>query len=140
MRAALVTLASCAVLSSACGGGRFPEPALAPQPESAFVDVPYPPPAAHVESLPARPEREALWVDGQWTWDGARWTWAPGAWVIAQPGARFAPWALRMQPNGRLQFAAASWRDASGREVPPARVLATAIGEGASRTVPVRCP
>ncbi|HZU84236.1 MAG TPA: YXWGXW repeat-containing protein [Polyangiaceae bacterium] len=129
----------CAIASTACGAA-IPEPPRAPQPPNAFVEVPYPPPPARVEQLPGRPDPRAVWTDGQWTWDGTRWAWTPGGWVIAPAAGQFARWALRLTPDGRLQFAPASWRDAAGRELPPARVVASAIGEATNRTLPARCP
>jgi hypothetical protein len=104
------------------------------------MDVPYPPPAAHVEAVPSKPSKTALWVDGQWSWDGERWAWSPGGWVEPPPDARLARWQLRLQPDGQLKFAAASWRDASGRELRPPHVLVRASGEEASETIPLRCP
>ncbi len=126
------------LLVSACGGS-IPEPAIAPQPDAAFVEVPYPPPAARVETMPARPAGDTSWVDGQWSWEGEHWTWLAGAWVIPPAGGRFAPWALRLGPDGHLTFAAASWRDAEGRALPPPRVVAPAITEGYGSALPVRC-
>jgi len=128
------------VLGVLCAGcrGSLPQPAAAPQPDNAFVRVPYPPPPARVETAPKRPTAAALWVDGQWSWDG-QWTWMPGGWVIPPPGGRLARWALRLEASGRLEFAPASWRDASGRELPPARVVAAALGEASNQTLPVRC-
>jgi hypothetical protein len=122
----------------ACAAG-LPRPPTAPQPESAFTDVPYPPPAARVETVPAQPAGGGVWVDGQWSWDGSHWDWVPGGWVEPAHGARFAPWALRMQPDGRLRFASAAWRDETGRELPPPVVLAPAEGVDV-RALPLRCP
>lgn len=128
MRASALVAVASAVAVCACGSS-LPQPATAPQPPNAFVTVPYPPPAARVETLPARPSPEAVWTDGQWAWDGTRWQWTAGAWVLAPPGGRFAPWAFELEHDGRLMFAPASWRDRSGRALPPPRVLAVAVGE-----------
>jgi hypothetical protein len=129
----LVCLVMCACRAS------LPQPASAPQPDNAFVEVPYPPPAAHVERLPARPSSEALWVDGQWSWAGGEWAWVPGAWVAPSPGSRFARWQLRLEADGQLKFAGSSWRDASGHETAPPRVLATALGEESGEPLPMQC-
>jgi hypothetical protein len=136
MRSAVLVMA--AVTASACGGG-LPRPETAPQPQTAFVEVPYPPPAARVETVPPRPERGGVWVDGQWSWDGARWDWTPGGWVLPARDARFARWALQLLPDGRLRFAPAAWRDKAGRELTPPPVLAPAVGEDV-RSLPLRCP
>jgi hypothetical protein len=113
-------------------------PALAPQPDSAFAVVPYPPPPAHVETLPPRPSPRAVWIDGQWAWDGQQWVWLPGGWSVPDPAARFSPWALRLLPDGRFQFAPAAWRDAFGRDLQPPPVLAAAVGEHANPILPSR--
>ncbi len=118
----------------------MPGPAAASQPENAFVEVPYPPPAAHVETVPARPTARSVWIDGQWIWDGVQWTWSSGGWVEPQAGARFASWKVRRLPDGRLQFAPASWRDDRGGTLPPANVLAAAPGEASHATIPPRYP
>jgi hypothetical protein len=122
-----------------CAAG-LPRPPVAPQPDSAFIDVPYPPPAARVETLAPRPDHRGVWIDGQWAWDGARWSWVPGGWVEPPPGGRFARWAVRIERDGRFQFAPASWRDASGRELSPPRVLVPAVGAASLQTLPARCP
>jgi hypothetical protein len=140
MRALAVAAAMASTLALGACHSSFPQPATGPQPENAFVTVPYPPPAARVEALPKRPSREAVWVDGQWSWDGTRWTWVPGAWVVPPPEGRFARWELRLLRDGQLLFARASWRDRSGRELPPVRVLAIAMGRKQNGTMPVRCP
>jgi hypothetical protein len=134
----LAFAAASAVAAGACHSS-LPEPAPALQPSNAYVEVPYPPPAALVETVPRRPSEGALWIDGQWSWDGQHWVWNSGGWVAPPPGGRFARWQLRLEPDGRMKFAGPSWRDASGRELPPARVLAAARGETASQTLPVRC-
>ncbi len=117
----------------------LPQPAAAPQPDHAFVDVPYPPPAARVERIPGRPSSDALWIDGQWSWDGEQWAWEPGAWVAPAPESRFARWQLRLDADGRLKFAGPSWRDASGRETAPPRILAVAAGEKTGEPLPTQC-
>jgi hypothetical protein len=138
MRACRVAAFAPALALVACGPS-LPQPATAPQPRSAFVPVPYPPPAARVETVPPRPSPVAVWIDGQWAWDGARWQWTTGAWVAPPPGGRFAPWALELLRDGRLMFAPASWRDRQGNELTPARVLAAAVGAERNATMPARC-
>jgi hypothetical protein len=131
-------VASCALGLAACRAA-LPQPPGAAQPESAFFDVPYPPPAAHVETVPAKPSGEASWIDGQWSWGGDEWVWSPGGWVAAPRGAGFARWQLRLERGGRLQFAGPSWRDAAGRELPPARFLARAQGDMARESSSEPC-
>jgi hypothetical protein len=135
-------MAGAAIVASAAGacGLSIPEPARAPQPDDAFAEVPYPPPAARVETLPPRPRADARWIDGQWSWDASRWTWMPGGWVSAPPASRFARWNLRRLRDGRLEFAPASWRDVAGRELAAPPFLASARAEGSQRALPARCP
>jgi hypothetical protein len=116
----------------------LPGPRIGPQPDSAFIEVPYPPPPARVEVIPARPRAGAVWTDGQWLWLGDRWVWSPGGWVAPPAGAWFAPWAVARASDGRLRFAPPSWHAADGREIPAPALLAPAIGEQAMRAV--RCP
>jgi hypothetical protein len=135
----MVVAASLPSAVVACAGA-VPGPSLAPQPAAAFALVPYPPPAAHVELIPPRPVARAVWVDGQWAWDGQQWAWLPGGWSVPPKGARFSPWAVRLLPDGRFQFAPSSWRDSLGREVPPPPVLAAALGENGIPALPSRSP
>jgi hypothetical protein len=129
---ALVALAACRAA--------LPQPPGSPQPESAFAEVPYPPPAAHVETVPRKPSPEAVWIDGQWSWSAGEWSWSPGGWVEAPRGAGFAQWKVRLERDGTLQFAAPSWRDASGRELPAPRFLARAPGDTTGESSSERCP
>ncbi len=108
----------------------LPMPPFAAPVQGPFVDVETPPPAAHLEYVPPQPHREAVWIDGQWTWDG-EWRWDRGGWVVPPPGAFFAPWRTFRRADGMLLFAEASWRDAHGAKVPPPRVLGPA---GATHT------
>ena len=108
---------------AACGGGSLPQPRLGGQPERAFVEVPYPPPAGKVEMVPPPPRRDAVWIDGQWLWQGHRWVWQLGGWVVPPRGARFSPWETRRLGDGQLVFAPAAWRDDSGREIAPPAIL-----------------
>jgi hypothetical protein len=135
-RRALLVLAS--ILASACGHS-IPVPDRAPQVETAFTEVPYPPPAVQVETLPARPNGKALWTDGQWLWDGTAWAWTSGGWVVPPPGARLAPWTLRRQADGRLEFAPQTWRDREGRDLGDLPIVSVAIGPGATPAKGSRC-
>jgi hypothetical protein len=131
MRATHVALALAAL---ACGH-HLPSPPLVAAPIEGpplrgapfeAVDVPSPPPAAHVEYVPLQPRDEAVWIDGQWTYEG-RWRWDPGGWLLAPNGASFAPWRVLRLRDGGLVLVPASWRDARGSamEPPPFLVRAT---------------
>jgi hypothetical protein len=71
--------------------------------------VPYPPPAPKVEEVPARPSRDHLWLDGQWTWETRRWVWKPGGWTVVPEDARYAPWRIERLQNGALVYFAGHW-------------------------------
>jgi hypothetical protein len=146
MQGALFVWLTCAtpvaIALGACAD-HFPSPPLAPiraSPED-LVDVPSPAPAAHVEFVPEQPNRDAVWVDGQWTFAG-RWRWEPGGWLVVPDGVRFSPWRTFYRNDGSIVLLPASWRDAQGNVVPappfvvratPAHAETSAMREGAAR-------
>jgi hypothetical protein len=83
----------------------LPSPPLVPvrPPAEELVDVPSPPPAAHVEFIPLQPNDDAVWVDGQWTYAG-RWRWEPGGWLHVPEGLRFSPWRIFYRTDGSFAF------------------------------------
>src|SRR5438105_3240157 len=89
-------------------------PPYGSQPQSALAEVGLPPPPGRVEVLPPRPTETSVWVDGEWLWRRGRWAWLPGRWLQRPAGAIFAPWVFVRGPDGRLWYAAGSWRDAAG--------------------------
>lgn len=99
-------------LASACS----PAPAKTPAPIAAseMIEVPYPPPPARVETIPAMGAAGQVWLDGQWTWGGEVWSWGEGAWVTPPPDAYFTPWSTQRRADGQLLFARAAWRDRAG--------------------------
>jgi hypothetical protein len=88
------------------------------------VEVEYPPPPARVEFVPLSPREDAVWIDGEWTWQGRRWAWKRGRWVLPPPAIAFAPWTSIRNGDGTLFWAEGSWRDAKGNEAPAPAVLA----------------
>ncbi len=119
------TLGSVATFLSACAG-TVAHPPYAPQPESALVEVVSPPPPGRVEVVPDRPNRGAVWVDGEWAWRRRRWAWSAGAWVDPPPGAAFSPWVFVRGPDGTFWYAPGTWRDAKGVGVTPPEPLVAA--------------
>lgn len=102
--------------------GSLPSPPVAPQPTSAYEEVPSLPPPGRVEIVPERPEGGAVWVDGQWLGvQRGRWVWQTGGWVNAPAGATFSPWTTTRRDDGRIFFAAPAWRakDGGAVEAPP---------------------
>jgi hypothetical protein len=117
---------------TACGATPLPSPPYMAQPTSALVEVPYPPPPARVETVPARPSTNATWIDGEWTWRAKKWLWEKGRWVVAPAQAKYSPWALVRSSDGALWEARGTWRDARGEELDPPKPLSVAqVSEGA---------
>jgi hypothetical protein len=116
----------------ACGISRLPQPEYVSQPTSALERVPYPPPPARVEFVPDKPRADAVWVDGEWTWQGRRWAWRAGRWVIPPKDAAFAPWIAVRDKSGVLYVAAGTWRDKAGKEVEEPGALASGRPAGGS--------
>jgi len=109
-------------LAMACGSS-LPSPQTAQHTSQAFVEVPYPPPAALVEVIPERPDGDAVWVDGSWEWRGRSYVWQRGAWVHAPAGAAYATRQAYLAEDGRLLFAPGTWYDAERRVVGAPRGL-----------------
>jgi hypothetical protein len=104
------------VLLSACSES-LPAPPTGPIPSEAWIEVPYPPPPARVETVPPPPQggSREVWLDGQWDWVGDAWRWAAGAWMTPPANAYFTPWQTVRGSDGRLFFAPAAWRGKDGR-------------------------
>ena len=108
-RPSLRALGSCALLLLplvGCGS-RHPEAPRGAHPPSDAVVVPYPPPPAKVEEVPAQPGANCVWTDGYWEFTD-RWEWQDGAWVVAPAHCRLAPVELRRQ-QGQLWHARPRW-------------------------------
>jgi len=115
-------------VAASCGSS-LPRPAQGPPPPaSAYVEVPFPPPPGNVEIVPPRPpDREAVWIDGQWSaYSRERFVWQPGAWVRPPEGAVFTAWKSERRADGQVYFAPPAWRGKDGAEIaaPPALALA----------------
>lgn len=118
-----------AVVASFCAsscGGSLPLPPTVRHPPSAYQEIPYPPPAALAETVPERPDRDVVWVDGEWFFSGSAFTWHRGGWVVAPPSARFAPWHAKYRPDGRLMLAQGAWYDSRMRRLPAPEPIAQA--------------
>ncbi|NUP05226.1 MAG: BcpO-related WXXGXW repeat protein [Polyangiaceae bacterium] len=101
-------------MAAGCSAG-LPAPPTGPVQKRDMIEVPYPPPPARVEDVPAPKRVGDVWIDGQWDWDGRRWRWQAGAWVSPPPNAYFTPWTTERRDNGRLYFARAAWHHRDGR-------------------------
>jgi hypothetical protein len=108
---------------------RLRAPAFLPQPESALVLVPYPPPPARVEVVPGVPDSRADWIDGEWSWQGDRWLWIRGRWVHPPQGAKYSPWTTVRGQDGLLYYAAGGWRGVGGAEIQAPKALLVACDE-----------
>jgi hypothetical protein len=94
---ALALLSACATL---------PRPPVIAHEGVDFSTVPTSPPPAHPATIPARPAH-AVWVDGDWGRDAsaAGWHWREGGFVVLEDGEALAPWELRRDAAGALQYA-----------------------------------
>jgi hypothetical protein len=115
--ALLVTLGWALACSS------LPTPARATHPAGAFIEVPYPPPAALVEVVTKRPDTDSVWVDGNWVWRGRYYVWRRGGWLHAPPDAAYADWQAYLAQDGRLLFASGAWYDPQQQLVEAPRPL-----------------
>lgn len=114
----------CLQFASSCQSA-LPGPTIAKHPARAFVEVPYPPPAALVEVVPDAPD-DSVWVDGHWVWRGSYYVWQRGGWSRPPPGVSYATWQSVLTRDGRLLFAPGAWYDTSSRQVTAPRVIAEA--------------
>jgi len=94
-RALSVCLAlSCLLAAGACTVSLNAEAHLYVRPRS-FVRVTSACPAPKSEDdgrfeRPARPDVNAIWISGHWTWESG-WVWASGRWVVPRPGYTWEP-------------------------------------------------
>lgn len=114
------------ILVVACGGS-LPTPPSITHPASAYREVPYPPPAALAETVPARPQQDVVWIDGEWVLSGSSFVWRRGGWVVMPRAARFAPWHARYQADGRLMLASGTWYDAQRQPLPAPNPIVEAM-------------
>lgn len=119
-------LIACALLSGACSSA-LPMPDNARQPRSEYLPVPYPPPAAFVETVPPSPNKQALWVDGHWAWRGGTFVWQRGGWVVVPKGTHFARWRVRYAQDGTLLFAEEAWYDNLLKPIPAPKIAVSAF-------------
>lgn len=110
----------------ACGAARLPAPPYVGQKTEALQPAEYPPPPARVEVIPAAPKPEAVWIDGEWTWQGRRWAWKQGRWVAPPVNAQYSPWTSVRDVLGTFYVAEGRWKDDRGGDLPDPPALATA--------------
>jgi hypothetical protein len=104
-------------VASGCGSS-LPAPELSRHPQAAFLEVPYPPPAALVEAIPEPAPDGAVWVDGHWVWRGRYYVWQRGGWVRPPENATYATWVSVLTKDGRLMFAPGAWYSAERAPLP----------------------
>jgi hypothetical protein len=106
----------------------LPTPKTGPHPPNvtSYIEVPFPPPAAHVEVIPPKPREGAVWMDGEWDWEGKSWVWESGGWITPPEKAYLAPWVTYRQDNGKLLFAPGSWHTDDGAVVQKPALLVAA--------------
>lgn len=111
---------------AACGTGPWPHPAYVGQKTDALALVPYAPPPARVEFVPARPAGGTVWLDGEWVWQARRWAWRAGRWVVPPSGSLYSPWSMVRGEDGSVYYAGGAWRDHRGRTMADPAAVATA--------------
>jgi hypothetical protein len=119
-----LTLGASVLALGACSSD-LPRPRYMPHPREALAPVPFPPPPARVEFVPAVSQDNTVWVDGQWLWVGREWAWVYGSWVSPPEGARYSPWGSIRDRQGRLYYAPGTWRTADGRPIERVPVVAS---------------
>lgn len=100
------------LLALAACSSSLPAPPKTEHPLSAYVEVPYPPPAALAETVPEQPPGDVVWIDGEWLFHGDAYVWRRGGWVTPPPASRFAAWRTWYRRDGRLMMARGTWYDA----------------------------
>jgi hypothetical protein len=116
MRSSLVCVS---ILLCACGGS-LPTPTTTQHPLSAYVEVPYPPPAALAETVPDRPTRaDAVYIDGEWAFHGEAFVWRRGGWVVPPTTSTYAAWRAWYRRDGRLMMAPGTWYDSKHERLRP---------------------
>ncbi len=120
-----LSFALIAVLGLGCSSDLRHPPYVA-QPSGALFEVMQAPPPGRVETIPAPPNRDAVWVDGEWGWRRHKWGWQPGYWAVAPHDAKFSPWVFVRGIDGRLWTAPGAWRDSKGAPVQGPLQLAVA--------------
>ena len=119
-------ISSIGLVALACSSS-LPTPPETAHPLRAYVEVPYPPPAALVEVVPEPPENaDAVWLDGHWVWRGRYYVWQRGGWIVPPENGAYATWQSVLAKDGRIVFAPGTWYGPDRRPLPPPEVLAVA--------------
>jgi hypothetical protein len=113
------------LVSAGCSSS-LPLPPVTQHPARAYVEVPYPPPAALVEVVSEAPAPDTVWVDGHWVWRDRYYVWQRGGWLRAPEQLAYATWQAHLSKDGRLLFAPGTWYDAARRPQPAPDLLAEA--------------
>lgn len=79
-------------------------------PISAPIVVSAMPPPLLIESRPALPRRDAVWIPGYWSWNGRRYVWIGGVWSAPRPGWIWVPPQWQRLSDGRWQWLPGHWQ------------------------------
>lgn|GEM_PF-4570692 len=94
----------------ACNESALPLPKAGPNQTQSAIVVPYPPPPARPEIVPAKTGDRVVWIDGAWSWDRRRWVWQRGRWEVPPTGAHHALPKLEQLPDGSLGWYPGGWQ------------------------------
>lgn len=113
-----VLLATAALFGASCGSSLPRPPRGQVKDSSEYIEVPFPPNVPPPEFVPPSPDKNAVWIDGNWEWLRDHYAWRFGTWVLVPPGVKRARWTLvRREADGQLFFLPASWRDADNNRI-----------------------
>ena len=110
-------------LGAACSASHLPRPPISPQFPEDFLPVTEPAPAPRAQAIPARPNPNAVWIDGEWVPAGPRWRWQPGGWATPPAGATLALHQSSWQSDGSLRHAPSVFHLRDGSRLTVASVL-----------------
>lgn len=115
MSSIAVVATALGALAIGCGATPLAVPPSGPHVDEEPIVVPYPPPPARVEIVPAPPKNvaEPVWIDGEWEWHARRWVWSAGRWEASRPGAYRAPPTTVALSDGTLAYFPGTWHPAS---------------------------
>ena len=69
-----------------------------------YVRVSPPRPKKVVVVKPAKPWKQAVWINGHWKWQKGHWVWVKGHWKKAKPGYHWVDGHWKHTPHGWVRI------------------------------------